>query len=78
MTDVLPRLQGQYEPNMMWQELVDAKQHAANIQNHYKVYKQEVREKRPFALPREDLAAYRARIESVAAPLAVSSASVNG
>ena len=60
------RLQGQYEPNMLWEELVAAKQSAANIQNHYRVYKGEMREQRPYALPREDLADYQARIERLA------------
>ena len=63
--DVLPRLNGQFEPNMVWEELVTAKQGAANIQNHYKVFKGEVREPRPYALPREDLSGYRARIEQL-------------
>ncbi len=58
-------INGQYEPNMMWEELVTAKQRAANIQNHYKVFKDEVREKRPYALPRGDLSTYRARIEGL-------------
>ena len=60
------RLHGQYEPDMLWEELVAAKQSAANIQNHYRVYKGEVREQRPYALPRGGLADYRARIERLA------------
>ena len=47
------RLLGQYEPNLMWTELVSAKHEAAQIQNGYAKLQSEARETR----------GYRARME---------------
>ena len=58
------RLQGQYEPNMMWTELVNAKHEASQIQNGFAKLQREVREHRPYS-SRESYSAYRARMEQL-------------
>ena len=59
------RLLGQYEPNMMWAELVNAKHEASQIQNGYAKLQSEVREHRPYTL-KESFPAYRARMQHLA------------
>ena len=56
------RLLGQYEPSMMWTELVNAKHEAAQIQNGYAKLQSERRESRPHT-SRETYDDYRARME---------------
>ena len=58
------RLLGQYEPNMMWTELVNAKHEAAQIQNGYAKLQSERRESRPHT-SRETYDDYRARMEQL-------------
>ena len=56
------RLLGQYEPSMMWTELVNAKHEAAQIQNGYAKLQAEARETRPHT-SRETYDEYRLRME---------------
>ena len=56
------RLLGQYEPNLMWMELVNAKHEAAQIQNGFAKLQLEMRKHRPYT-SRETYSEYRARME---------------
>ena len=58
------RLLGQYEPSMMWTELVNAKHEAAQIQNGYAKLQSERRESRPHT-SRETYDDYRTRMEQL-------------
>ncbi len=58
------RLLGQYEPSMMWAELVNAKHEAAQIQNGYAKLQSEWRESRPHTST-ETYSEYRARMEQL-------------
>ena len=58
------RLLGQYEPNMMWTDRVNAKHHAHQIQNGFAKLQQEVRVHRPYT-SHESYGAYRARMEQL-------------
>ena len=56
------RLLGQYEPSMMWTELVNAKHEASQIQNGFAKLQSEVREHRPYT-SRETYCDYLARVQ---------------
>ena len=64
MATIDDRLQGQYEPNQMWLDLVNMQHEASQIQNHYDKAMREIRETRPFTT-RETFAEYRARMEQL-------------
>ena len=58
------RLLGQYEPSMMWTELVNAKHEASQIRNGFAKLQSELRGHRPYTC-RETYGDYRAHMEGL-------------